>query len=46
VCALRPSEVWILEVTDGGNPAGRVGLERYGLLVRVLAVAVEVAVPA
>ena len=24
----RPSEVWILEVTDGGNPAGRVGLDR------------------
>ena len=25
----RPNEVWILEVTDGGNPAGRVALERW-----------------
>jgi hypothetical protein len=46
VFAIRPSEVWILEVTDGGNPAGRVGLERYGLLVLVLVLPLAVAEPA
>jgi hypothetical protein len=29
ISIFRPSQIWILEVTDGGNPAGRVSLERY-----------------